>query len=87
MIPLPQLSTDDSHDIENASKAHSAELDREAAEGMHPLPPAGVSDGDLQAAADLDDSIQRARGVVLDAQLQPAVTFLHDPFAALLHEG
>ncbi len=58
----PVLSTDGSHDIPNAAASHDADLDREAAEGMAPLPRrTGLAYGKERAATDLDESIAAAR--------------------------
>lgn len=79
-LPLPSFSTDGSRDIPDATAAHTAELDREAVEGMTQLPAAGESEGERDAAADVAVSLEVAR-----ARAQPtgfeSLPPPHDPLA------
>jgi len=57
-VPLvPVLATDDSHDIINQARTHTATLDEMAAAGMHPLPPAGPTASDARALHDVNAAL------------------------------
>lgn len=81
----PALATDGAHDIPGAARAHTAELDREAAEGMGSLPAAGELEGQHQAATDLDAAIDdaRRRGATVIAGFAIDPLPLRDPLTVL----
>jgi hypothetical protein len=86
-LNLPSLTTsppEGDPDIgPGMGQARDRDLDAEARHGMTTLPAAGESEGERDAAADLDASIQCARDVVLTGKLQPVLPVLVDPLDAL----
>ncbi len=90
-FPIPAFSTSpDPIDPDigpGMAQARDRALDAEARQGMTTPLPAGETEGERRAAADLDASVLQAREVVLTGELQPVLFHPHDPLEDLRRLG